>query len=1334
MNDEDATVEAPVARFPEILGPCRLIRKVGSGGMGTVFLAEMMEERNYAQRGSRVAVKVLHPGLTREPSTFQRFQREARLGATLTDPAVVRIFGAESASVGTDVYHFIIMEHVEGKTLRTLMDRHQVLPEALLRHIALRIARGLKAVHSAGIIHRDVKPANILITPAHEVKLMDLGVARLVNEAIRLTDTGDFIGTLQYAAPEQFEMEEAGTATDLYALGVILYEAATGINPFAVGSRHAVMWRQMEYVPSRAGELNTKISPFIEDIIACLLEKDPSRRFADAAALADVLDAGECSSWWRERSFHERIEPRSRGILVSHETPMVDRESELSQLLHLFQEAREGRGKFVYLEGEAGVGKTRLLYEFFQEIEALDTDIRLLYGSYQPKPASASLGAMAQAISNYFGGVGLEARLAPFLEATPHLVPVYTSMLTGIPLPEGTEPLSMEAFQSVTCFLARSLAADRPLIWIADDIHFGTQDDWTLLLSLARMLHDKRILFIASSRPGLPPAELAHFKRLECFRGIMVRRLETEGVRKLLNEILHSGTLAERLVDPIAAKSDGNPYFLLEIIKGLREQELLNEDTGGKIVLTADFTNVMVPSSIHSLLEERLSDLDIAHRELLEAGAVQGHNFDPDLLARMMNRNRLEVLQSLAGMERQSGLVHGTGTAFQFDHHLLQEFIYRSVPPLLRKEYHARLARAFLEREGISALSCEESSGERALFLAENFLKGGEEERGLEFALSGMNHLMSHYRNGELLELAGLVLPVLGDGEPALRCRIRLKQAKSLGLQGARDAQREAIDDALKAARSSEDPALMASALLERGDFLVSTSEISEGRDILEEALRLARECQNNGVELASMKRLGYVSQLTGDQQKARDYYERLAKRAREVGDRKFEGRAYGSLGWLFRLQNKLDSAREYLTRHVEIGRDTGDLLDEATAEAALGGISHVQGEYDEALRHYERQLSLHREAGNRSGEGTALHNIGNTLQGAGRFEEAQWYLESCMSLFRELGDRSSESVAGHNLGRLLRQRGKPQEAHDTLLRSLQLCREVRYHAHEPQLLFALGETCFLLGRFNEAMEHLESSRVLHAELGNRRGEAQVRCFEGAVHFKMARFELARKSLESALSVFKDVQDHISMAMVLSYLGELAVGTGQLDEAEIHLKKCEKICHERGIEVIRGPMMLLFGDLERARGRNAKARRYYSEALIAERALSNPVGIAITTLGLGRSLLEEGESDEALPLLEKAHDNLDSGCRGILGSLPSAYLVLLGKLEPTAVGLSEEAPVAAKAEAHLVLYRAGAGSNHLKLAEALLHSMASDLSPEDRQVFWRHNVLARSLKEETERL
>ncbi|MHC4732785.1 MAG: serine/threonine-protein kinase, partial [Planctomycetota bacterium] len=432
--------------------------------------------------GQRVALKVIHTHLLERRGFFKRFLREAEIGKKVRHENVVRTLDVDAVQAGSQTIHYLVMEHVEGRTLRTLGRELGTVPEALLREVALQTSSGLAAIHGAGIVHRDLKPENLLITDDHRVRIMDLGVARPIQETLALTQEDQFAGSLLYAAPEQFERAEVTPAADLYALGVLLYELATGANPFRSNEMAAVMKAHLETVPPRANETRPEISAFFSELLATLLEKEPDSRIDTAKALRDLLEGSERTSWWTEREREAlRVRERIPAVPVRRETNLYGRETELALLGDAWARSQQGQGNTLLLEGEPGIGKSRLVDAFLRDCDGRAA--RVLYGSYPP---SGGMGAISDAIVGQFGAGDLEESLRLYLTVTPSLVPGFAAIVRHESPPPGAQPLQADALHAVCVQLMRSLAAERPLLWVIEDLHFAAKESRQLALSLAR--------------------------------------------------------------------------------------------------------------------------------------------------------------------------------------------------------------------------------------------------------------------------------------------------------------------------------------------------------------------------------------------------------------------------------------------------------------------------------------------------------------------------------------------------------------------------------------------------------------------------------------------------------------------------------------------------------------------------------------------------------------------------------------------------------------------------------------------------------------------------------
>ncbi|HLH24645.1 MAG TPA: protein kinase [Chloroflexota bacterium] len=263
-----------------LLARYKLNARVGAGGMATVYDGEDL------LLGRRVAVKIPLPSFASDPAFVARFENEARAAAALAHPNLVGVY-----DVGEDEgTRFIVMEFVDGETLKDLIRREApLLPEDLVQ-VGTQVADALDAAHRRGLVHRDVKPQNILLTPEGRVKLADFGIA-LALGAESATRTGTVLGTADYLAPEVARGESATPLSDIYALGVVLYEMCTGQLPYEGDSPLAIALQHIEAEPPRPRAWNPQVPAALEAIVLRAMAKAPGERFQTAAALAEALRA-----------------------------------------------------------------------------------------------------------------------------------------------------------------------------------------------------------------------------------------------------------------------------------------------------------------------------------------------------------------------------------------------------------------------------------------------------------------------------------------------------------------------------------------------------------------------------------------------------------------------------------------------------------------------------------------------------------------------------------------------------------------------------------------------------------------------------------------------------------------------------------------------------------------------------------------------------------------------------------------------------------------------------------------------------------------------------------
>ena len=341
--------------IPTTFGHYRVDGRIGGGGMGEVF-------RAFDTRLNRpVAVKLMRDARTEQTAPVQRFLREARAASALNHPNIVTIHEVGETPAGE---LFIVQEFIDGQTLRTLIEGPQTLTTTL--EIGRQVARALAAAHAAGIVHRDVKPENIMVRADGYVKVLDFGLARVVDHhaaerstIVQDTEPGTVLGTTAYMSPEQARGEQAGPASDIFAFGVVLYELSAGRRPFVAPSGAAVLAAILSDQPVPLVRLNPAIPAALDALVHRMLAKEPGRRPS-----AREVDEELAALLGRETPF-EASRAQSTGVRKT-----VGRERERADLRRVYARVKDGRSLIVGVSGEAGIGKTSLIEDVLVELVA----------------------------------------------------------------------------------------------------------------------------------------------------------------------------------------------------------------------------------------------------------------------------------------------------------------------------------------------------------------------------------------------------------------------------------------------------------------------------------------------------------------------------------------------------------------------------------------------------------------------------------------------------------------------------------------------------------------------------------------------------------------------------------------------------------------------------------------------------------------------------------------------------------------------------------------------------------------------------------------------------
>ena len=304
-------------------GRYRVERELGRGGMAKVFLG------TDTVLGRTVAIKLLAPQFAEDDGFVQRFRREAQAAARIGHPHIVSVFDTGS----DDGVHYIVMEYVEGRTLADFLSGGgRIMPDRAI-DIAADVLTALEAAHAQGVIHRDIKPGNIMLSPKGEVKVTDFGIARLTTTAETVAQTAAILGTASYLSPEQAQGQPVDGRSDIYSLGCVLYEMVTGRPPFLGDSPVAVASKQVLEQPLPPSKLNPDVTPELDAVILRSLAKNPANRYQSAEEMRADLD----------RVKHG-LPVETTPLLAAGATQVLDRPApQTTQVLTPHEPERKGR-------------------------------------------------------------------------------------------------------------------------------------------------------------------------------------------------------------------------------------------------------------------------------------------------------------------------------------------------------------------------------------------------------------------------------------------------------------------------------------------------------------------------------------------------------------------------------------------------------------------------------------------------------------------------------------------------------------------------------------------------------------------------------------------------------------------------------------------------------------------------------------------------------------------------------------------------------------------------------------------------------------------------------
>ncbi len=1086
--------------IPQNISHYRIIKKLGAGGMGEVWLAED------TRLDRKVALKLLPAEFTQDADRVRRFMQEAKAASALNHPNIITVYDIGESAAG----RFIVMELVAGRTLRGVIALDNSL-ETLLA-LGSQMAKALNAAHAAGITHRDIKPDNIMVRDDGYVKVLDFGLARLLpttssEDAVTLalqTTPGVIMGTVAYMSPEQLSGHSVGPPSDIFALGIVLYELIAGQHPFRAETVASYLHAITLQTPRPPSQLRPRIPPALGELILRMLHKEARQRPA-AAEVAEALREIERGTEKQGES-QTQIIPSSalRAAVPLRHT--VGREQERRDLRAAFDQAVEGRGSLLCVAGEPGIGKTTLVEDFLAEL-ATANQFSVAHGRCSERLAGTEaylplLEALESLLQSDQRIATAMKQLAPTWYA--QVVPLSGEGEESARLLAEVKAASQERMKRELANFLQSVAHPRPLVLFFDDLHWADVSTIDLLSFLAGKFDVMRVLIVVTYRPSDMLLAKHPFAQLK-------PDLQARGVcRELLLEFLNEAEIAEYLALEFAghrfpaefpqlihAKTEGSPLFMADLVRYLRDRGAIEledspEDAGvPRWMLAQALPDIErgLPESVRGMIECKIAQLSEEDRKLLTAASVQGYEFDSAVVGQVLKLDADEIEERLEKLERVFAFVKLASEAelpnmaltlkYRFVHVLYQNALYASL---------RATRKATLSRDVAQAL--EDCYGERKASVANELAllweAGREYAHAADYSLQAARNaaqVNAHHEAVQFAERGLEALLKLTETPERNERELGLQLALGFSLQsvlswGAPEAGAAFTRSRKLCEQRGDDPRVFA-ALVGVWAYHLVRAQYETAHGICKQMMQLAEKSQDPVLLVTSTMCWAKVH-----------YYQADFASTRQLGERAL-------------ALDRRENHEAYLSVYNEDGG--------MSARREHSFCLWLLGYPDRALALAQEAVTLAEQTSHPFGLAAAYHTMGSVLTFFRDWQSSQKASEKVFALAEEhaLGDMLKHATTSNALNLAFQ---KPTE--EALERARQMIESLYAQGvmlSRTRYLARMGEAFWMAGRCVEGLAAIAEALALVERTGERVSEAEIWRVKGDLLLKTAAGDAMRK-------------------------------------------------------------------------------------------------------------------------------------------------------------------------------------------------------------------------------
>jgi len=1090
------------------------LKKLGEGGKGVVYKARDTVLNRV------VAIKMLKSAVSGEEA-YSRFMREAQVVAKLNYPNIVSIYDVGKE----DEKQFFVLEFVDGMSLRELMGTY---PEGkcdiqTVLRISIDVCSALHCAHTQGVLHRDVKPENILITDEGTAKLMDFGLAKMLGKP-SITQEGIIVGTVAYVAPEIALGKGADARSDLYSFGAVLYEAVTGKPPFPGEDPVKIIFSHIHDYPVSPSRLNPKVPQALAECTMKLLEKEPGKRFQTAADLLKVLR--EIAEGFLREVLVPSLKP---SIVVPSPRPspvkevqLIDRAEEMVLLREAVDRAVRGEGGLVFLYGEAGIGKTRLTREL--GAYARLRGVQVLYGRC---PALFRMDGVPpyvlwnEVIKDYLQVCTPEQlyRVIGFYPSEVcKLVPEIKQKLGAIPqsLPISPEQERDRLFEAVSQFII-NISKETPLLVVLDDLQWTDQSSLLLLHYLARGVYREPLLLLGAyrdtdidERHPLSPV-LTELNRERLLQSTQLKRMSFDDVSEMIKRILEQDDVPREFCELVYEKTRGNPFFVEEVIKSLKEEEVIyREENKWKI---KEVPRIEFPKTVKSVVKKRISRLDDECQNVLTMASFVGKDFTFEALCGVTGIEEdklLEIMEKTLKTELIKEKVIRGEDVYSFSDIIVRDVVHEEVSHLRHKRLHGIVGCAL---EKVYAKKIDEHLGE----IAYHFLEGGDKDKALEYFLKAGEKAQKVYAHNEAFSYLQHALELLEEREENLEQKVRI---------------------------------------IERlGDLKAWMGKVDECSEYLNKSLTLWNQLgDKKNIARLHAKMASWIWQVAGDRDKASDHHRmaleilekepesvELSHLYEDISHMLWRGGSTEALSWAqkaFGLAERLGAPEVLVACYND-----------------MGTLYLKMGEFEKASKYYEQGLKTALE-NNLVDAITLYNNLSELYLATGEFQKMFETAQKGSEFTKKVGSLYGLTWINSRLAESYAFMGELQKAISIFEEILALAKKIKYPVQVSGAMCGLGWCYQILGEWDKSLQYLMEARDTAKKIGEYQFYGWATLLLGELFMEMEDYVEAEKYLQESRDTWEKAGDReTQLTWTFPVLSRVCLKKGEIEKAKELIEK-----------------------------------------------------------------------------------------------------------------------------------------------------------------------------------